>query len=336
MLGALQIPTATPAAMEYRHRGAAMKAPSETAADTCADTAAVMTVTTSTPPLKRAHLRRLREIFRSAGWPCADMIEVELLAAGCLERCVGNQGHETLRVTDAGIQALALAHAGNKTARDPHECLVKLVADQLAREGRLAWRGLMLRAPLSRALACCDGQGVPAMEGATTDHAPPPLWEECKVDGTAVHVLERTWCMAMPDVFSIRRSSVEAYLEPVVHEIKVTRSDLLGDLRKPAKRAAYLAMAGAVWYVLGEDAKGRPIPKPEEVPPECGVLQLDRGSLVVTRSAPRRSIERLPFHVWMALAQAGPHIRLDSDEQAMLPAEVFDAGLSVPTTGALL
>lgn len=318
MLGALQIPTATPRAMEYRHQGAAMKTPSANAADSADNTAAETAVTSSTPPLKRAHFRRLREIYRSAGWPCADMIEVELLAVGCVERCLGNQGHETLRVTDAGIQALAQAHAGNKTARDPHECLVKQVADQLAREGRLAWQGLMLRAPLPRALPGCDGYGGPTMEGATTAQAPPPLWEAFSADGTAVHEPERTWCMAMPDVFSIRRSSVEAYLEPVVHEIKVTRSDLLGDLRKPAKRAAYLAMAGAVWYVLGEDAKGRPIAKPDEVPPECGVLQLERGSLVVARSAPRRPMERLPFHVWMALVQASPHIRLDNDEQAML------------------
>jgi len=312
--GALQIPTAISWAMEYRHQGAAMNTPSDTAAYTAADTADA----TPAPPLKRAHLRRLREIYRSAGWPCADMIEVELLAAGWLERCLGSQGHETLRVTDAGIQALAQAHAGNKTARDPHECLVKLVADQLGREGRLAWRGLMLRAPLPRALPGCDGHGVPTIEGATTACVPSPLWEDFSADGPAVQVLDRTWCMAMPDVFSIRRSSVEAYLEPVVHEIKVNRSDLLGDLRKPAKRAAYLAMAGAVWYVLGEDAKGRPIAQADEVPAECGVLQLERGSLAVARSAPRRTMERLPFHVWMALAQASPHIRLDSDEQAML------------------
>ena len=58
---------------------------------------------TSAPPLKRAHLRRLREIYRSAGWPCQDLLEVELLAAGQVERRVSAQGHETLRVTDAGI-----------------------------------------------------------------------------------------------------------------------------------------------------------------------------------------------------------------------------------------
>ena len=37
-------------------------------------------------PLGRTHARRLREIYRSAGWPCQDMLEIELLAAGMLER----------------------------------------------------------------------------------------------------------------------------------------------------------------------------------------------------------------------------------------------------------
>ena len=117
---------------------------------------------------------------------------------------------------------------------------------------------------------------------------------------------EQAWVMACPDVFSIRRSSVEAYLEPVVHEIKVSRADLLGDLKKPAKRAAYLDMAGACWYVLGNDAKGRPIGGPDDVPSECGVMQVEGGQLVVAREAPRRAMERLPFHVWMTLAKAGP------------------------------
>lgn len=267
-------------------------------------------------PLKRTHLRRLREIYRSAGWPCADMLEVDLLAAGLMERCMGGGGHETLRVTDAGIRALAEARTANQTARDPHEYLVHRVADQLGREGRLTWRGLMLRVPLPRALF--EGHGVPAVDTPPSAQQPMPPWDVFAASGLPAPSREHRWRMAMPDVFSMRRSSVESYLEPVVHEIKVSRADLLGDLRKPAKRAAYLAMAGAVWYVLGEDAKGRPIARPEEVPPECGVLQLQGGSLVVVRNAPRRAIEHLPFHVWMALAQAGPCMRSEGDHQGLL------------------
>jgi hypothetical protein len=32
------------------------------------------------------HRRRLREVYRSAGWPCQDAVEIELLAAGLLVR----------------------------------------------------------------------------------------------------------------------------------------------------------------------------------------------------------------------------------------------------------
>ena len=35
------------------------------------------------------------------------------------------------------------------------------------------------------------------------------------------------WKLCRPDVFSIRNSSVPAYLDPIVHEIKVSRADLL-------------------------------------------------------------------------------------------------------------
>ena len=53
--------------------------------------------------LTRNHLRRLRQYFRSAGWPCQDMLEVELLDAGLLQRLRDADGRETLRVTDAGV-----------------------------------------------------------------------------------------------------------------------------------------------------------------------------------------------------------------------------------------
>jgi hypothetical protein len=121
----------------------------------------------------------------------------------------------------------------------------------------------------------------------------------------------------MPDVFSIRNTTVEAYVEPVVHEIKVRRADLLGDLKKPAKRAAYLDLGGACWYVLGNDARGRPVGQPDEIPVECGVMWLQEGQLSVARPAPRRAVERLPFAVWLELAKRTPHA-VDGGDQAPL------------------
>ena len=234
--------------------------------------------------LTRLHKRRLREIYRSAGWPCQDMLEVELLAAGLLRRCLTPSGHTLLQVTDAGIAVLAETLAQNRAVRSEHETLVERVALEMLRAGRIAWRGLSLRAQLPS-----DDPAVPGR-----------------------------WCIAQPDVFSIRNTTVESYTEPIVHEIKVRRADLLSDLRQPMKRAAYLDMGGECWYVLGTDARGRCIGAADEIPAECGVMVMENGRLVVARAAPRRAIARLPFGLWMALAKATPVKGVDEENQGLL------------------
>lgn len=205
------------------------------------------------------HRRRLRDVYRSAGWPCQDAVEIELVAAGLLVRERGPFGHETLRVSDAGIAVLAETLAKNRSRRDAHELLVERVAREMIRAGRLAWRGLAVRARVGK-----------------------------------------QWQIAMPDVFSIRHTTVESYLAPVVHEIKVQRSDLLCDLRRSSKRATYLQLGGECWYVVEAG-----IAEPDEIPAECGVLVAEATALVVARPAPRRSA-RMTFPLWMALARATP------------------------------
>jgi len=212
-----------------------------------------------------SHQRRLRAIWRSAGWPAQDLVEVELLAAGWVERVRDANGRETLRVTDAGIRLLAATLARNRAARDAHEALVGRVAVAMQRAGRLVWRGLSLRAHVGGE---ADGSGQ--------------------------------WVVARPDLFSVRQTTVEDYLEPVVHEIKVRRADLLGDLRRPAKGEAYRQMARECWYVLGEG-----VGDAGDVPEDYGVLVERAGLLEVQRPAPRRAL-RLPFATWMALARATP------------------------------
>ena len=224
------------------------------------------------------HQRRLREIWRSAGWPCRDPVELDLLAAGLLERQWDDQGRETLRVTDAGIQVLAATRRRNQAARTAHEDLVARVALDMQRAGRVAWRGLTLRAPLA------------AEDGSTQ------------------------WVMAMPDVFSIRHTTVEDYVEPVVHEIKVSRADLLSDLRRPAKGQAYQALASQCWYVVREG-----IADEADVPPIYGLMVAGERALEVLRPAPRRPM-RLAFGTWMALARAIPEVMPEGEEQAWLHA----------------
>ncbi|MCY7370857.1 MAG: hypothetical protein LH479_08310 [Polaromonas sp.] len=233
--------------------------------------------------LGRSHGRRLRDIYRSAGWPCHDLLEIDLLAAGLLQRVLGPRGHETLRVTDAGISHLADCAQTNRSALSRHEALVERVACEMLRAGRIAWRGLGLRAQLTQA------------EGGQT-----------------------RWCLARPDVFSIRNTSRADCIEPIVHEIKVQRADLLSDLRRPEKRAAYLDLGGECWYVLGCDAKGRPIADESEIPAECGVIVASSQHLTVLRPAPRRIRQQLPFGVWLALAKATPVAGLLDGQQALL------------------
>lgn len=249
--------------------------------------------------LNRLHHRRLREIYRSAGWPCHDPVEIELLAAGLLERRVTADGRERLDVTPAGIEVLAQALGRNRAAFDAHAALVEHVALGLARGGRLVWRELPLRARVQ--------------EGGGVQVEPLPLFAREDAAGDASEGWAPAarppgrWCVARPDVFSVRHTSVEAYLEPVVHEIKVRRGDLLADLRVPTKRAAYLAVAGQCYYVIREG-----IAEPDEIPPECGVViargEADRPRLEAVRSAPRHPLPggRLPFVCWMALARAAP------------------------------
>jgi hypothetical protein len=231
--------------------------------------------------LSAQHRRRLREVWRSAGWPCQDLLEVELLASGLLERVRDGAGRDSLRVTDAGLAVLAATLQKNRAARDAHETLVARVALELQRAGRIAWCGLSLRARIA----------------------------------DPAHAKGERWTSAMPDVFSLRQTSVAGYLHPEVHEIKVRRADLLSDLRQPHKRAAYLGMAAACWYVLAEG-----VGDADDVPADCGVLLARAASFEVQRAAPARAMPfeaGLPFAVWMALARATP-VPFDDDAQRCL------------------
>lgn len=235
----------------------------------------------STPqaPLRwsRAHQRRLREVWRSAGWPFQDLLEAELLAGGLLERRLDADGREWLRVSDAGVAELTRGLHHNRAARNAHETLVERVAELQARAGRLVWRALTLRAPLPNS----EGEGT-------------------------------RWVQAMPDVFSIRPSTVEDYVEPVVHEIKVRRADLLADLARPDKGEAYRALASRCWYVF---PKG--LARADEVPAAFGVMVIDGAAFEVLRDAPAREC-RLSLGTWMALARRGAEGVSVDEAQAQL------------------
>ena len=275
------------------------------------------------PKLNRSHRTRLMQVWRSAGWPCKDGIEIDLLAARLVALQATPDGCETLQLTDAGIAYLADARQNGLRALSSHDRLAQRFAEQhLLAGGRIVWRELSLRAPiLAEPAAAFAASGAAAdLNPLAAVQAPMPpmagLWdgEDLAQAGDAPQGATRparqSWRMARPDLFSVRNTSVEAYLQPMVHEIKFSRADLLSDLRHAAKRQAYEWLCESCYYVFPAH-----IAKPEEIPLRFGVWVLhggvDDGHFELLRPA-RHAPCKLPFAVWMALCKATP-LRSESD-----------------------
>ena len=244
---------------------------------------------------RRTHLARLMSIWRSAGWPCRDAVELDLVAAGWATLAEGAGGHETIRLTDAGIRLLADSRQRNQRSLRAHDQLAARVAANLMTAGRIVWRELSLRARIT------THDPPPAGVALMTDEA---LWLDDETISQQHHEGKASWRMARPDVFSVRRTSVEEYLQPMVHEVKVSRADLLSDLRHAAKRESYQWLSCETYYVLPAG-----VAEPHEIPEAFGVWLLngpiDSGTLDLVRPA-RHAPCTLPFSVWMALAKATP------------------------------
>lgn len=240
-------------------------------------------------------MRRLRQLYRSAGWPWLDALELELLAAGWLERLPDGEGRERLRLSEAGIRAAALGLETNRRVRGAHEELVARVATELQRAGRLVFTGLSLRAGLPPA------EPVEPTE-PTEPAAPSPPGGR------------RRWKLCEPDVYSLRPSSKPEGLEVCIHEVKVSRADLLGELRRPDKSAAYAALSGQTCFVL---AAG--IATVDEIPPAFGVWFAHATHFELARPAPRRA-HQPDLATWLALSRALPcPAPLDEAQQALRP-----------------
>jgi len=136
------------------------------------------------------------------------------------------------------------------------------------------------------------------------------------VDGVAQHLHEagrlvftelavRTqgdsgWRSCKPDVFSLVRGLRDDHLAAQVHEVKVSRADLLNELRSD-KTKRYHELAGQIFLVLRDG-----IARVDEIPPDYGVVVWD-GSLGYTlaRDAPARAYALQTRH-WMAMAKSVP------------------------------
>lgn len=274
---------------------------------------------------KRTHLSRMLTIWRSDGWPSKDALEIELLAAGWVLMVI-EAGHQKLRLTESGMALLAASRQRNQRTLSAHDRLAERVAAQLHDAGRVVWRELSLRArvsaapkgvPPTQALdlfslpddAPAGGTDVASAASAPSGFAPVPAPVPAPVSAAVPNQASFEpsaggWRMARPDVFSVRNTSVEAYLHPVVHEIKVSRADLFSDLRHAAKRASYQWLCCECHYVFPAG-----MAQPEELPSELGVWVVhgdtDTGRLEQLRPA-RHTGCTLPFSVWLALAKATP------------------------------
>jgi hypothetical protein len=219
--------------------------------------------------LTRQHLRRLRQYYRSAGWPCHDNVELDLLDRGLVRRATG-EAPERIVVTDAGIGLLARQLECNRRAHAEHDALVDRVARWLLAQKRLVFRGIALRARL-----------------------------------------DERWALSKPDVFSLRHALAASRLQPALHEIKVRRADLLGDLKNDGKRRSYQSYSQTFHYVIVEG-----IAEPAEIPDDCGLIVAGERSLRVVRAAPHREVS-LTTAQWVALVRAGAEFG-DDDEPAQM------------------
>lgn len=274
-------------------------------------------------PITRFHRTRLMQIWRSAGWPCKDGLEIDLLAAGLVSLYTAADGCETLRLTDEGIRTLAQARQRGVRALSLHDRLGQKFAAQLLAAGRIVWAELSLRAVIDTVPIGDAPPSAASDAPANNTPAMAPLWADDDL-APAARAAANVWRMARPDLFSVRNTSVPAYLQPMVHEVKASRADLLSDLRHDAKRQAYQWLCEECYYVFPAG-----IAEPDEIPEHFGIWVLhgsvDDGRFELLRPA-RHSRCTLPFAVWMALCKATP---LRSE------AELAQAHLGGAETGAL-
>ncbi|HET7315533.1 hypothetical protein [Salinisphaera sp.] len=111
---------------------------------------------------------------------------------------------------------------------------------------------------------------------------------------------EGRWRSCKPDVFSLVRGLRADHLAPQVHEVKVRRADLLGELRG-AKIERYRELAASIYLVIADG-----IAEPDEIPAAYGVaLYAPDAGFRIARAAPIGDYTLETRH-WMALAKATP------------------------------
>lgn len=199
--------------------------------------------------LTHRHYRRLRFYWRGRrGTGGAAMTDqLDLeLATAGLIERHESYGIVMYRITSAGELELGAENKREVERRKPHHDLAARLAQWLRDKGRITWENIELST------------------------GPRPDGSVC----------------VRPDVYSMEKTKNPLNMNPVVHEIKVSRADFLSDLKKPEKRAGYARFSDSVIYV----APGGMI-KPEEIPDGCGLLEERApGQFTIVKRAKRKKI----------------------------------------------
>jgi hypothetical protein len=269
--------------------------------------------------LTRHQRMRLMHIWRSSGWPCQDALEIDLLAAGLLQRHTTPDGHEQLRLSDVAIALLADVRQQGTRAASLHDRIEhRFAQQQLLPAGRIVWRELALRAALDAPAAQPPGDATHAAHAAQSDVAAPAihtplalpstdmLWaDEAAQPPSLQRAARRIWRVARPDLFSVRNTSVPAYLQPMVHEVKASRADLLSDLRHDGQAPGLpVAVRGVLLRLPGGHRPARGDARAVRHLGHARQMWMD-PRFELLRPA-RHNPCALPFAVWMALCKATP------------------------------
>lgn len=216
-------------------------------------------------PLTRRHYQRLRFYWQGRSRGAAsltDAIDLDLAGMGLI--CRRDRGHGAVyfSITPEGEVALAEEKQREIARRAPHHDMGARLAAFLRSQGRVTWEGIEFM--------------VGDMNSATRQ-------------------------AVRPDVFSLVCTRNADRINPLVHEIKVSRADFLADVANPKKREGYARIADAVIYVAPAGMIA-----PDEVPAPCGLLvESEPGAFKIARRAKKQRVTLAVEHFMNLILKPG-------------------------------
>ena len=201
-----------------------------------------------------------------------DGIDLDLIGWGFIKIDATKWGNYA-EVTELGLEALHRHRQADIAVRSVHHNLGERLAEYLRKQGRITWENVEFR-----------------------------NWLLSKTHPISKDTIDYShWQCVRPDVFSILPSLQLKYANPCIHEVKVSRSDFLGDLAKPEKREAYAKMAEAVYYVAPDG-----MIDPKELPQGFGLLtEREEGVFVLAKRPRKHKVELQPHHYLNMIVKPG-------------------------------